>query len=186
MIKLFKKAIDYFKNNPDTDNQQYYDIAINAIGLYGKGMIKSCSPKLHHDLLVDIDIFTEQLNLALILKDSLQLKLDKQCPRDIKAMAYNSEVRGCSNDTALDIYYNRLVVINDRITAYDDILQDLKEQRDCVQANLAKCKGLDRQVYYMHVVEGKTLQETSEELHYSIDRVKQISANINTMLLNDK
>lgn len=185
MIKLFKRAIDFFKQNTNDADQQYYDIAINAISLYSKGMIKSCSIKLYHDLLIDIDIYKDQLNFALQSKDNLEYKLDKQAPRDIKAMGYDTIGHASGDATELNIYYDRLQVINSRIEIYSDILYHLQTQKDKIQTNLSKCKGLEYQVYYLHTIEGMTLQEIADKLCKTVEHIRKVNSKIGKMLIND-
>jgi DNA-directed RNA polymerase specialized sigma subunit len=55
-------------------------------------------------------------------------------------------------------------------------IEALERQAKEMKEKIRELKGIDAQVKYMRDFEGRTLQDIADDLGYSIDRIKQISA----------
>lgn len=141
--------------------------------------------RIHNDLLLDIEVYTEQLQYALDSHKRTEKQMDKQCPKDIKAMSYNTEVRGCSDDTEWNRLIGRLEIYNARIDYYSAKLNDLMKYKKDVEVNMLKCEGIDRKVYYLHIVENLTLLQIAEKLEKSVRYIEKINSEIGKRLKGD-
>lgn len=142
--------------------------------------------KLHHDLLLTIDALKEQIELFEETKTILDKRMNIRKPKDMKAMTFDSEIRGCRDDTTLDRLSPIYIQIVADIEEYKDLLVKHKATKDKREYELSLCKGLQEQVYTLHTIEGLTLQEVADKLDKKHSYIMEVNAKIGKMLNNDK
>ena len=81
-------------------------------------------------------------------------------------------------DRQVDGLYNTLT----KHTEIEDILKKKHELKKRAEKALEKFEGIEYKVAYKRYVEGKTLEEIADELHYSLSGIKKISMRINRVL----
>lgn len=75
--------------------------------------------------------------------------------------------------------------INDIFVRYDEIEKILERKRELkkiAEDVLEGFEGIEHQVAVKRYIEGKTLQQIADELHYSLSGIKKISMRINKVL----
>lgn len=135
----------------------------------------------YNDLLIEIEIYKEQLEFANDTAKKLEALLNIRKPKDIKAMPYDNIANACRDDTTDDRTYTRLYYTNKRIEAYTEILEGLQEKKASVEMALTKCEGLNYKVFYLLKIKGYSKYRISEELNYSISYIEKICAEINAI-----
>lgn len=86
------------------------------------------------------------------------------------------------NKVRLDQSLERVDKLSERIEWLDARLMEKKKARKHIEHKLSGMDSLEYKVAYMRIVEGKSLKEIAEELEYSIDWIKRISAKVKSTL----
>lgn len=97
-------------------------------------------------------------------------------PRDISAIDYSQpRVKG-TNQIAFEDYLFRLRQLEDHIYLHEDAIKNMTKTKEKIKGKLKELKGLDKEVAYMRDIEGKSLKEIADELGYSYQYIKEVSA----------
>ena len=78
----------------------------------------------------------------------------------------------------MDQAAERLDKLAGQIENISTMLDKKKKYRKHIEHELSKFKSLEYQVAHKRIVEGMTLEQIAEELGYSVDWIKKVSANI--------
>lgn len=78
----------------------------------------------------------------------------------------------------LDQALERFDKLSDRIEWLDERLQQKKKHRKHIEHKLSELESLEYKVAYMRIVERRTLEQISEELNFSVDWIKKVSARV--------
>lgn len=83
----------------------------------------------------------------------------------------------------MDQAAERMDKLASQIERLSEQIEQRKKYRKHIEHKLAQFKSIEYKVAYMRIVEGKPLKEIAEELNYSIDQIKKMSAKITSALL---
>jgi DNA-directed RNA polymerase specialized sigma subunit len=97
-------------------------------------------------------------------------------PSGYKPIDYSGMPHGNSDNTSLDRQIDDIQKLQHMIELEEWAIEALERQAKEMKEKIRELKGIDAQVKYMRDFEGRTLQDIADDLGYSIDRIKQISA----------
>lgn len=129
---------------------------MKKINEYLTVQIKKSTPKGYSEGISYVDADTIHGGKSELRSDHIQLLLADQ--RHLENMIYLQEER-------LKKYY---------------------KARDEMETGLSKLTGLRHRVYYLHTVEGLTLQEVADKLGYTYSHISSINSEISKIINNDK
>lgn len=78
----------------------------------------------------------------------------------------------------LDLSLERTDKLSERIEWLAERLDDKKKVRKHIEHKLSELESLEYKVAYMRIVERRTLEQIAEELDYSVDWIKKVSARV--------
>ncbi len=119
------------------------------------------SYRYYLDLISEIDILEFQIESAIHERESWHFSTGKLGKR------YN-----------LDVSTKKMDELAERIEWLTERIEHKKGIRDKIEEKLNSFKGLEYKVAYMRIVEGKKIEKIAEELNYSEDWIKKVSAKI--------
>lgn len=82
----------------------------------------------------------------------------------------------------LDVASERLDKLSERIEWLVERSDRKKEIKKQIEEKLKELTGIEYKVAYMRVVESKRLEEIAEELNFSVDWIKKVSAKVSKHL----
>lgn len=132
--------------------------------------------KSYKDLCEEIEIWKERLKTYEIqLKAIVKLaKLDG--PSDITAIDYSKPYVDGTRQIGFEEALEMLHKIESHIFLHKQAIENMERYRKRIKARIKKLEGIDYKVVYMRDIEGKSLVEIAEELGYSHQYIKEISA----------
>ena len=89
---------------------------------------------------------------------------------------------GIGRHLPLDELTNRMDNLAERIEWLSERLEEKKNLRLRIEERLNRFEGLEFKVAYLRIVENKKLEDIAEELGFSIDWIKRISAKVSVHL----
>ncbi|WP_019243661.1 MULTISPECIES: hypothetical protein [Bacillus] len=116
--------------------------------------------QIYSDLLLDIDILTEQIELS---------------RREQKQWWIGGRL---NNTVPLDNAAARTDKLSDKIEQMEKELQVKTERANHLKIQLNKYQGLEYKVFYNRYIEGKTLVQISDELGYSYQYIKEVATRV--------
>lgn len=78
----------------------------------------------------------------------------------------------------LDVASEKLDKLAERIEWLVERLERKKEIKKRIEGKLKELEGIEYKVAYMRVVESKQLEEIAQELNFSVDWIKKVSAKV--------
>lgn len=78
----------------------------------------------------------------------------------------------------LDQAAEKIDKLSERIEWLDERLQQKRKYRKHIEHKLSELESLEYKVAYMRVVERRTLEQIAEELNFSVDWIKKVSARV--------
>lgn len=132
--------------------------------------------KTYKDLCHELEIVKNRLEQLKQQKKLLKKQL--RGPQHITAIDYSKDKGPAFAPRPLEDILLELQQIESMEFIEQEILNNMYKTIERVQENLEKCTGLHYKVAYMREVEGKKLADIAEELGYSLDYIKEISAQI--------
>ena len=132
--------------------------------------------KSYKDLCEEIEIWKERLKTYEIqLKAIVKLaKLDG--PSDITAIDYSKPYVDGTRQIGFEEALEMLHKIESRIYLHKETIANMEKSKKKIEEEIKKLEGLDKKVVYMRDIEGKTLKEIADELGYSYQYIKEVSA----------
>lgn len=124
------------------------------------------SYRVYMDLIGEIEVLEIQIESALQERENWHFmnpnRLGRTLPLDEAAL--------------------RMDKLSERIEWLTERLESKKNLRLRVEEKLNQFEGIEFKVAYLRVVENKSLEEIAEELGYSIDWIKRVSAKVTVHL----
>lgn len=135
--------------------------------------------QIYNDLLGEIEYL--EINLRYIQRDyenTVRKSIDT--PPDFKGVVdYESErVVGGITRLPLDVALKRCDKLNIKAREYEKMLEEKHKWREEIEERWKALDGLEYKVFYGRYVEGKTLPEIAEELNYSDEHIRRVSAGV--------
>lgn len=118
------------------------------------------SYRYYNDLVAEIDILEYQIETCLAERESWNFdgRLGKRVPMDIAA--------------------EKMDKLSERIEWLTERLDRKKDIRKTLEKRLSELESLEYKVAYLRHIEGKALRDIAEELKYSEDWIKKVSARV--------
>lgn len=139
--------------------------------------------KCYKDLLELIDINENILNNCKQSYRQIEMFLLKQGRpagyREATSYIDADCIRGSREELHAEDYQkliNEMQQLDSMRFLQEEILKNLYKTKDEIDNKLINLQGLEYKVEYLKYVKGYSLQQIADELNYSIDRIKQISA----------
>lgn len=130
----------------------------------------------------------EGIEIHKIIIDSMENEIEvikkmmySGAPTDIAAIQYSGMPSGNFSPIPLDRLEERLNRLENRLNVEKATLDELVKKKNKIDDCINKFQGLKYKVAYRRFIQGKQLKIIADELGYSIDRIKQISAEIGKM-----
>ena len=132
--------------------------------------------KSYKDLCEEIEIWKERLKTYEIqLKAIVKLaKLDG--PSDITAIDYSKPYVNGTRQIGFEEALEMLHKIESHIYLHKEAIESMEKHKKRIEERLKKLEGIDYKVVYMRDIEGKSLVEIAENLGYSYQYIKEVSA----------
>ncbi len=132
--------------------------------------------KSYKDLCEEIEIWKERLKTYEIqLKTIIKLaKLDG--PSDITAIDYSKPYVDGTKQIGFEEALEMLQKIENHIYLHKQAIENMERYKKRIKERIKNLEGIDYKVVYMRDIEGKSLVDIAEELGYSYDYIKEISA----------
>ena len=132
--------------------------------------------KSYKDLCEEIEIWKERLKTYEIqLKTIIKLaKLDG--PSDITAIDYSKPYVDGTKQIGFEEALEMLQKIENHIYLHKQAIENMERYKKRIKERIKNLEGIDYKVVYMRDIEGKTLVQIAEELGYSYQYIKEVSA----------
>lgn len=124
------------------------------------------SYRVYMDLVGEIEVLEIQIESALQERENWHFMNENRLGRTLP----------------LDEVTLRMDKLSERIEWLSERLESKKNLRIRIEERLNKFEGIEFKVAYLRVVENKNLEEIAEELGYSIDWIKRVSAKVTVHL----
>lgn len=108
----------------------------------------------------------------------IQILKRSQAPSGYKEINYDGMPKGNMTRLPFDRVVERIELLERKIEAVVEVTKGRKEVMERIKAKLEELEGIDKQVVYMRDVEGMKLQDIADELGYSHQYIKEISARL--------
>lgn len=97
-------------------------------------------------------------------------------PSKMSGIDYTQPAVQGSGQLAFEDYLIRLRKIENHIYIHEEAIEGMIKSRDKIKEKMEELEGLDKKVVYMRDIEEKKLAAIAEELGFSYDYIKEISA----------
>ena len=128
------------------------------------------------DLCIEIEIVEASVRQYERNKEALQQQANMGGPSKVKGIDYSQPAVVESSPLDYATYLQQLQKIESHLVLHRDRLKRLNREKKTRERKLESMEGLHYRVAYLREIKGKTLKEISEELDYSYDYIRQVSA----------
>lgn len=97
-------------------------------------------------------------------------------PGEVRGLDYSQPAVQGSGQLAFEEYLIRLMKLENHIYIHEEAIGRMTKSKDRIKKKLEELEGLDKKVVYMRDLGNKSLVDISNELGYSYDYIKEISA----------
>lgn len=97
-------------------------------------------------------------------------------PSDISGIDYSRDPVQSTSQIGFAEAIISLQKLQSHLELHTEALEKLYEKKDKLEEHIAGLEGLDQKVVYMRDIQGKSLLEIANELGYSYDYIRKISA----------
>ncbi|MDF2546129.1 MAG: hypothetical protein K0R93_1027 [Anaerosolibacter sp.] len=97
-------------------------------------------------------------------------------PSDIQGVDYSKVGSSGSAQLPLLEALERIHRIESHILLHEETIAHLEETKRKMEEKVSELRGLDNKVVYMRDFQGKKLKEIADELGYSYDYIREVSA----------
>ncbi|HUV84360.1 MAG TPA: hypothetical protein VMV86_01560 [Methanosarcinales archaeon] len=140
----------------------------------------------YKDLIIELEIHTNFRDSFESIRKYWIKQMNKGCPRDLKPQDYSNldMPRGSSNDMTLDRIVKYIRHYESLAEVETDIIRLMKENLQRINTLIINGDSLYNKVAYLKYQKDEdghkkyTLENIAEMLVYSVDRIKQISAQV--------
>jgi transcriptional regulator with XRE-family HTH domain len=132
--------------------------------------------KSYQELCDEIDIWKSRVKAYEAEIRALKKLANIYGPSDIGALDYSQDRVQSSTHIGFETYLLRLYEIEAKMQAYDIAIGEMMDAKDTIERKLDEMTGIDHQVVYLRDIKGYKLQEIADQLHFSIDYIKKVSA----------
>lgn len=97
-------------------------------------------------------------------------------PSGVTGIDYSKDRVQGGTHIGFDTFLMRLYEIEAKISVQEKAIKEMIEAKDNIERKLDTMTGIDHQVVYLRDIKCMKLQEIADELHFSIDYIKKVSA----------
>ena len=130
--------------------------------------------KSYKNLILEIEYLAEELKH--IEKEIELYKKYLEGPKEYKGITYSDMPKGNNSQMPLDKVISRIIKLQQQKQDKEQLIGIRKNLKEKVEDKLLQLEGLDNQVVYMRDVKGMKLQDIADELGYSYEWIKEVSA----------
>lgn len=132
--------------------------------------------KSYRDLCEEIEIWEERLKAYEVQKEAVKKLAKLDGPQPITGIDYSQP--NVQNTSQIDFFtaIETINKINNHIHLHQETIKRLNESKAKIEKHINNLEGLDKKVAYMRDIQGKSLVEIADELGYSYDWIKEVSA----------
>ncbi|MCF6461480.1 sigma factor-like helix-turn-helix DNA-binding protein [Clostridium sp. Cult3] len=132
--------------------------------------------KSYKDLCSEIEIWKERLKTYEIQIEAIRKLAKLDGPKDITGIDYTQPYVDGTNQIGFEEALEMLHKIENHIYLHQQAIANMEKSKKKIEENIKKLEGLDKRVVYMRDIEGMTLADIAEELGYSYQYIKEVSA----------
>jgi len=132
--------------------------------------------KSYKDLCEEIEIWKWRVKAYKAEIKALKKLAKVYGPSDVKGIDYSQPKVQNTNQIGFEEFLERLYKLEHHIYIHEEAIKNMEKCRKNMEERIKKLEGIDQKVVYMRDIEGKTLVQIAEELGYSYDYIKEISA----------
>lgn len=97
-------------------------------------------------------------------------------PQYVKGIEYSQPRAQGTSQIGFEEFLFRLQQLESHILLHEETIAAMIKSKLKIEEHLAKLEGIDKSVVYMRDIKGKSLVDIAEELGYSYQYIKEISA----------
>lgn len=132
--------------------------------------------KSYKELCEEIEIWKERVKAYKAEIKALKKLAKVYGPSDVKGIDYSQPKVQNTNQIGFEEFLERLYKLEHHIYIHEEAIKNMEKCRKNMEERIKKLEGIDQKVVYMRDIEGKTLKEIAEELGYSYQYIKEVSA----------
>ncbi len=132
--------------------------------------------KSYKDLCEEIEIWKWRVEAYKAEIKALKKLAKVYGPSDVKGIDYSQPKVQNTNQIGFEEFLERLYKLEHHIYIHEEAIKNMEKCRKNMEERIKKLEGIDQKVVYMRDIEGKTLKEIAEELGYSYQYIKEVSA----------
>lgn len=132
--------------------------------------------KSYKDLCEEIEIWKERVKAYKAEIRALKKLAKVYGPSDIAGIDYSQPKVQKTCQMGFEEFLIRLQKLENHIYIHEEAIKNMEKCRKNMEERIKRLKGIDYKVVYLRDIEGKSLVEIADELGYSYDYIKEISA----------
>lgn len=132
--------------------------------------------KSYKDLCTEIEIWKERVKAYEAEIKALKKLAKAYGPSDVKGIDYSQPKVQNTNQIGFEEFITRLQKLENHIFIHLEAIANMEKSREKMEEKIKQLEGIDQQVVFMRDIKGKSLVEIADELGYSYQYIKEISA----------
>lgn len=132
--------------------------------------------KSYKDLCEEIEIWKWRVEAYKAEIKALKKLAKVYGPSDVKGIDYSQPKVQNTNQIGFEEFLERLYKLEHHIYIHEEAIKNMEKCRKNMEERIKKLEGIDQKVVYMRDIEGKKLMDIAEELGYSYQYIKEVSA----------
>jgi hypothetical protein len=132
--------------------------------------------KSYQELCDEIDIWKSRVKAYEAEIRALKKLANIYGPSDITALDYSQDRVQGGTHLGFETFLFRMYEIEAKMGVHENAIEEMRIYKESIEKKLDKMSGIDHQVVYLRDIKGYKLQEIADQLHFSIDYIKKVSA----------
>lgn len=132
--------------------------------------------KSYKDLCSEIEIWKERLKTYEIQIEAIKKLAKLDGPKDITGIDYTQPYVDGTSQIGFEEALEMLGKIESHIYLHQQAITNMEKSKKKIEESIKGLEGLDQKVVYMRDIKGMTLADIAEELGYSYQYIKEVSA----------
>lgn len=132
--------------------------------------------KSYKDLCTEIEIWKERVKAYEAEIKALKKLAKAYGPSEVKGIDYTQPRVDKTNQIGFEEFIERLQKLESHIFIHLEAIANMEKSREKMEEKIKQLEGIDQQVVFMRDIKGKSLVEIADELGYSYQYIKEISA----------
>lgn len=132
--------------------------------------------KSYKDLCTEIEIWKERVRAYKAEIKALKKLAKVYGPSEVKGIDYTQPRVQNTNQIGFEEFLERLYKLEHHIYIHEEVIKNMEKCRKNMEERIKRLEGIDYKVVYLRDIEGKSLVEIADELGYSYQYIKEVSA----------